>query len=211
MRVQVVDGPDGGASNNEDFLTKNISVGGLFIITHHRYPLGQYLNLRLDYKGMIMESGARVTHIQRDGVGVRFWNATPALEGAVKSLIDDLITTGHYEDERRREPRLTVSDTPVVWRMGEFEHRGNLIDLSLSGAGVESADPPTVGDVVMILLPTQSADLSSISLDLVGSNATVRRVMDDTFGVEFDAPSAEFRLAVAKRLQTSGVSAFREV
>lgn len=204
MRVRVVDVPGGEPPGDEEYLTKNISVGGLFVITEHRYPLGQYLNLRLDYKGMIMESGARVTHIQRDGVGVRFWNATPALEQAMKSLIEDLLATGHYADERRREPRLSIEDMPVLWREGTLEHRASLRDVSLSGAGIESADVPKLGDTILVLLPTPSADLSAISLDLVGSDAVVRRVMDGSFGVEFDAPSAEFRLAVAKMLQQSG-------
>ncbi|MEL6339806.1 MAG: PilZ domain-containing protein [Myxococcota bacterium] len=199
MRVEILD-----RNTGEELFTKNVSVGGLFLITTHRYPIGGVLPLRLDYKGLLVEVSARVTHIQRDGIGVRFWNAGSAVEEAVSRIIDDLLASGHHGNDRRRESRIWVQDTPVVWRRGELDHPAELADLSLSGARLRATETPDVDEKVLLMLPTPSSEAGSDRVDLVGSDACVRRVIDDQFGVEFDGPSAEFRLAVAKLLSLSG-------
>ncbi|MEM6730504.1 MAG: PilZ domain-containing protein [Myxococcota bacterium] len=206
MQVQIVDG-----DAHESFLTKNISVGGVFVITTHRYPIGAYLSLRIDYKGVEMLTGARVTHIQRDGVGVRFWNPSDDLLHAVKRVIDDLLASGGHTDERRREPRELIEDTPILWRTEGVERRASLVDLSLSGARIADTEPPGEEQKILVLLPTPAAEQDAISVELVGSDAIVRRSMGESFGIEFDGPSAEFRLAVAKLLQQSGRSSSRQV
>ncbi|MEL6547290.1 MAG: PilZ domain-containing protein [Myxococcota bacterium] len=193
------------------YLTKNLSAGGLFLITPHRYPIGSFLSLKLDYKGLMIDTGARVTHLQRDGVGVRFWNPSAEMQRAIVKVIDDLLASGHATHDRRREPRSSIESTPVLWRRGELEHRAELSDLSLSGARIRGAELPEEGERILLLMPTPSPDSTRDELDLVGSDATVRRVLEQEFGVEFDAPSAEFRLAVARLLQDSGQSSSRQV
>ncbi len=183
------------------FLTKNLSAGGLFLITPKRYAVGSFVALSLDYKGMVIETGGRVTHIQRDGVGVRFRNPTEEMEAAIGRVIADLLATGHSQDDRRREPRQIVRETPILFRRGELEHRGELLDLSQSGARVQASKLPKEGETLLLLMSTPSIDRRRKDVDLVGSDAIVRRVLEDGFGVEFDAPSAEFRLAVARLLE----------
>lgn len=186
------------------YLTKNLSAGGLFLITPRRFPVGSFVALSLDYKGLVIETGARVTHIQRDGVGVRFWNPTPEMEEAIAKVIADLLASGYSPDDRRREPRTALSGAPVLFRRGELEHRAELVDLSLSGAKIRAAKIPKEGETVLVLMPTPGVDRRRVGVDLVGADAIVRRALDDAFGVEFDAPSAEFRLAVARLLEARG-------
>lgn len=204
MRVRVLD-----ESDQEYRLTKNISIGGVFFITDRRYPIGQYLDLEIDYKGVLVETGARVTHTQRDGVGVRFWDAPAKLRHTLRSMIEDLLAAGL--GELRREQRVCIEETPVIWRQNELEHRGELLNLSLSGAGIRCSDVPHTGDEIVIMIPTPAADLRVKSLDLVGTHAHVRQSEQEVFGVEFDTPSAEFRLAVARLLQESGETSIRQV
>lgn len=202
MRVDVCDG-----RSPDDFLTKNISVGGLFLITGDPYNVGDKLPLRLSYDGLTVDVDSRVTHVQRDGIGVTFWNPTRSVEETVNRVIDELLELGYTNNERRRELRYLVPNTPVVWRSGELDYPGELADLSFHGARLRAVQQPARGERILLMLPTSSLDGGNEELELVGSPVIVRRVIADQFGVEFDGPSAEFRRAVATVLKLMGKSA----
>ncbi|MFC1610269.1 PilZ domain-containing protein, partial [Myxococcota bacterium] len=175
---------------------KNISVGGLFLVTAHRCTVGEVVPLVITFEAWRLQAHARVTHSQADGVGFSFANITPEFQNEIEDLVDDLLSSGAGVADRRRWTRVLARGA-LIFEGGDRRDQGELRDISRRGAYVVTDKPLVVEDHVYVYLAEY---LSRIEPDfpsgLRGCRARVAHRYDDGFGIEFVAPSAEFAMAV---------------
>lgn len=176
-------------------MTKNLSSGGLFLLTERRYADGDVLRLALEHKGLQLTTSARVTHAQADGVGVRFWNPSDEFRQNLAAIIEDFVSASTPFDDTDAPGELTAGDK-ILWRVGTLEYEGVLADISMEGAFIVSNEQPPIGGDVYVLLPYLDPMMSK-EPEIVGCAARVTRSTPEGFGVGFVSPSAEFAVAVA--------------
>ncbi len=185
----------------EPMLTRNVGLGGAFLVTARRRPVGSPIELLLEHRGATASVAGRVTHFQADGVGVAFSDPSEAFLAFVQRAIDDLLAGGAPTVDRRAEERSPVH-AQVVWSQTGAEHRGRLRNLGRQGALIECDRPPDLGSEVLVYLPGYTYALkSSRPSEARGCTARVVHREASGFGVQFVAPSAEFRMAVARVLE----------
>jgi hypothetical protein len=66
------------------YYTKNLSMGGLFLLADKRWPVGSQIALAIVHGDMRLEFAARVTHLQRDGVGLCFIDPSDAIRDVLR-------------------------------------------------------------------------------------------------------------------------------
>ena len=189
----------------EAMLTKNLSLGGAFLLTQRRPPIGSAMQLLLEQGGRKATLAARVTHFQADGIGVAFVEPEPEVLELVQAIIEELIAGGARVSERRSERR-TTTDVQLVWVGAAAPHRGRLTNLSATGALIECDDSPRVGADVFLYLPgyTYSSMAGERGQPSEARGCAARIVHRNArgFGVEFVEASAEFRMAVETALRS---------
>ena len=188
-------------ADGEPGVTKNMSLGGLYLITPRRYPVGDTMTLILRYADREVTVEARVTHLQADGAGFAFVDASEALRADVQRLIDDLFHQRRAEDTSPNRP----NPQAVSWSRGDGG-RGDasLRRLTPTGAFLTGAGEVSVGELVYVYLPGFTAtDRSDRASQLRGVNARVVNQSHEGFEVRFVDPSAEFRMAVERLMSTS--------
>ena len=178
---------------------RNLSTGGIFLITAQRFGLGCVELLTLEVGHRRLQTPARVTHLQPDGVGFSFASPGEPFLTAVRELIDELLSS----DAERTAERKHVSD-PVVWSQAGASRTTVLRDLSAGGAFVLCDAPPRLGSELLLYLPgyTYSAGTEQPS-ELRGCRAQVVRHAEGGFACRFLDPSAEFRMGIALCLARS--------
>jgi hypothetical protein len=188
---------DVAAKPAESFVTRNISLGGLFVLSEKRPPVGSSKELLIEHRKRTATVCCRVTHLQADGFGAAFVAPTNELLEFVRSIIDELLAGGADSvKERRREPR-SPADAQVVWNQTDSSHPGRLRNISGSGALIESADCPELHTDVLVYLPGYTYDATSPHpSEARGCIARVMHKVSYGFGVQFVEPSAEFRMAL---------------
>jgi len=192
--VTVIDGSD---AEGQSYVTRNLSVGGLFLLCNRRWPVGEELALTLDQDGRQLAVRARVTHIFRDGVGFSFCDPGAEFLRELRSMLEALAPIEmESPGERRDSDRLPVK-IQAAWVYGEVERQDPLRNLSANGAFVVSDKQPPVDSTVTVYLPAYTFSRESDKPSEVrGSSARVVRHEDRGFAVEFVDPSAEFKMAV---------------
>jgi len=144
----------------------------------------------------------RVTHLQADGFGVAFVEASNEFLDFVQAIIDDLLGT-KVHGERRKELRAPV-DAALVWSQDGAQHDGRIINLSGTGALVEGSPCPAPESEIFIFLPGYTyAFTSTRPSEARGCSALVMHVTATTFGAQFINPSAEFRMAIDNVLRAT--------
>ena len=192
---------DMSGSPPEAMLTRNIGLGGAFLLTARRRPVGSRIELLLEHRGATASVAGRVTHFQADGVGVAFSDPSEAFLAFVQRAVDDLIAGGAPTVDRRAEERSPVH-AQVVWTGSGVEHRGRLENLTRKGALIECDRSPELGSEVLVYLPGYTyAPKSSRPSEARGCTARVVHREASGFGVQFVAPSAEFQMAVDRVLE----------
>jgi hypothetical protein len=180
----------------ESFVTRNISLGGLFLMSDSRRAVASTIELLLEHRELTAAARGRVTHLQSDGFGVTFMDPSEALLRFVRVTIDDLLRGGSLPEDRRGDSRALVG-MQVVWSQVHQEHRGRLSNLSHEGAYILCPEPPALETEVFVYLPGFVYDVGSAwPSEARGCPAKVVHRRDDGFGVAFDRPSAEFRMAI---------------
>ncbi|MEM6732970.1 MAG: PilZ domain-containing protein [Myxococcota bacterium] len=188
--------PDGG----EPGVTKNISEGGFFLITKRRYPIGEHVELRFKYGDLELGVTGRVTHLQADGAGFAFVDASDRLRDLVRELIDEILVQTSMDDDTN--PRYALRQK-VSWSRGDSERLQAVIrDLSGSGAYLDSDVSVSVGETIILYLPGYVATDEERASEVRGTEANVVHESEGGFGVRFLNPSAEFRMA-AERLMSA--------
>ena len=183
--------------------TRDIGRGGMFLLMEKPWREGSMHEVFLHHGASTVSTRVRVIRATPDGVAVEFSGANPEIEAAVKSFLSDIFGPGVPIDEQRQAPRLPAV-APVAWRRGRREARGQLIDVSLNGAGIASRSPPPLGVTVLVQLPEIGSASSPHEISAAfGCEARVMRHIPDGFAVRFLAMSDEFRGAVARLRQAS--------
>ncbi|MEO1483047.1 MAG: PilZ domain-containing protein [Myxococcota bacterium] len=183
-------------------LTKNLSLGGLYLITRKRYEVGSHVELTLNYAGVELGVTGRVTHLQADGCGFAFVNASVALRNMIRELIDALLDQRPVVDDDTN-PRFAV-EHKISWSRGDAtRHNASIRQLSLAGAYLSSTTGAKKGETLFVYFPGFTAtDDGSRASEVRGTQSVVVHQDAEGFGVRFVSPSAEFRMAV-ERLMTS--------
>ncbi len=188
---------DGG----EPAVARNLSLGGAFVLLPRRLPIGGKVTATLHYEQSKLTLAARVTHTQRDGVGLAFLELSSDARRFVTSVIGRMLSDGSPVDDRWRAARLPVSAAIIFsWPGGSAS--AQLRDLSATGAFVVTDAPPPVGEHALVYLAGYSySNGGGIPSELRGGAAEVVRHAADGFGCRFVSPSAEFAMAVAELLR----------
>lgn len=194
--------PDGG----DPAVTKNISMGGLFLITRQRFTVGAEVALVLECGGMELEVTGRVTHHQADGVGISFVDPSPLLHNILREQIDALLSQHSLGEDTN--PRIPVRQKVPWSRGGAAREQAEVRQISSEGAFLASEAQVRKDETVYVYLPGYLATDRDKASEVRGVEARVIYVRDDGFGVRFINASAEFRMAVAHLLTTrSGTKA----
>jgi hypothetical protein len=185
----------------EALSTKNVSLGGFFLLTRRRRAVGSTMELAIEHREQKATVHGRVTHLQADGIGIAFVDATDAFLQFVQTIIDDLLAGGARVDDRRSASRSFVT-LQVVWRQEGIEYQGRLRNLSAGGALIECENCPDMQSEIFVYLPGYTYALSSPRpSEARGCAARVLHRVSYGFGVQFLAPSAEFRMAIEALLR----------
>ncbi|MEO0811610.1 MAG: PilZ domain-containing protein, partial [Myxococcota bacterium] len=192
VRLLVVT-PDGA----DRAVTKNISIGGLYLITKKRFTVGAELPLVLEVGEMRLEVTARVTHQQADGAGFSFVDPSPLVQEIVREQIDSILSQETMSDDDTN-PRVVVQHS-VSWSIdGTDREEAEVRDLSLTGAYLATETKVEVDDTIYIYVPGFVATDGGKASEVRGVEARVVHTTENGFGVRFLGASAEFRMAIER-------------
>jgi hypothetical protein len=179
----------------EEMYSKNIGLGGLFMLTRHRKAVGSPLELLIEHGTTKASVRGRVTHLRADGVGIAFVDPSHDFLEFVQTIIDDLLGL-RLHGERRQDLRSPV-DIRVVWSHNGVQQESRLLNLSPTGGLVECNNGPSVGSELFVFLPGYTYAFGSTRpIEARGCAARVMHITATSFGVQFVEPSAEFRMAI---------------
>lgn len=200
-RLPVVETGTEGAT----YYTKNLSMGGLFLLAEKRWAVGSEVSLTITFGRARLPLNARVTHLQRDGVGMCFIEPSEAVREALRLLIASQIpanATSRLESLQRAVGLGHAPGITLAWSDGKIRHESMVTDLSMHGGTFESADKPALGATLIVYVPssveTEDAELEH---ELRGTSAEVTSHTDTGFEARFSSPSAEFRMALERLLR----------
>ncbi len=184
-RLPVVETTSGG----DTYYTKNLSMGGLFLLTEKRWAVGSELNLTITFGRARLPINARVTHLQRDGVGMCFMETSDAVREALRLLIASQIPA-------------SGSSVVLAWSDGKIRHEATVRGLTMQGGSFKTPDRPDVGSSIMVYVPsTVETEDAEVEHELRGCSAEVTSHASDGFDARFTVPSAEFRMALERLLR----------
>jgi hypothetical protein len=195
-----------GGAEPEPTVTRNLSPGGMFLITKSQWPLGTVVPFHVAHRYWEADVKARVVHTQATGVGLEFVDLDDNAKAMINRIIEGLLADGAWYDERRRTLRAQIRGT-VVWRHGTVEVESNLRDLTTQGAFIETSQAPETGTEIYVYLPLQGIGTDRPSQPSVcGSQATVVRREPGGFAAEFVSPCEEFQSVVKNLVALADVS-----
>ena len=175
-------------------LTKNLSVGGLYLLTDAKCEPGEEVQLRLEHKGAAVELRSTVTDARADGLGLSFIDPPQVAITELIGVIDDILSTGAGVDGG--EDMLSLNPRLVMFRRGMLEYLGTLQNVSADEATIETGEVLRNGEPVLLLLPAQSE--GAHVREIVGSFATVTAVTDAGFTAKLVDASDEFVESLAR-------------
>jgi hypothetical protein len=201
-RLPVVETGDGRGV----YYTKNLSMGGLFLLSDKRWAVGSVIELALSHGTTRLEFKARITHLQRDGVGLCFIDPSDDVREALRKIIASQIPqnrSGGLASALKNAVGLaSAAGTRIAWSDGESRFESAARDLDARSAFFEFDAPPAVGSTIIVYLPaTTQNDDEEIEHELRGCTAEVVGHSEGGFAVKFLTPSAEFRMAIERLLR----------
>lgn len=191
----------------EPCMTRNVSRGGMFVLTKLDLSPGVAVQLEIVHEGKRLTGHAKVTTRTGQGVGVAFAGNDPEFAAGVDTLLRSLLKRPSEEGggaEVEVTARMQWSHLPdgKAWNWWRKRRMAaTLLSLSLDGAALMTKGKPEPGELIIIYL-TDSRDDSG---EPVFCRAEVVRHTDRGFAVKFLSPSLEFRRAVS-RLRQGGVT-----
>ena len=169
-------------------LTKNLSVGGLYLLTDSQRGLDGTVDLTLEHKGASVGLRATVNHRGGDGVGLSFVNPPRETIAALIAVIDDISSLGAGVDGG--DDMLTLDPRLIMFRRGMLEYLGSLHAVGANEVTVGTVEVLRDGEQILLLLPTRSDGVHV--REIVGSSATVIAVMETGFTAKLVNASAGF-------------------
>jgi len=190
----------------EPCMTRNVSRGGMFVLTKMDLAPGAEVQLEIVHEGKRLIGNAKVTTKTAQGVGLAFSSTDPEFGAGVDGLLRSLLKRPNEDlgaGEVEVSGRMAWSHLPDGrawnwWRKRKMV--ANLVSLSLDGAAMVASRRPEPAELVLIYL-TDSRDESG---EPVFCRAEVVRHTDHGFAVKFLSPSLEFRRAVSRLRQGGG-------
>jgi len=180
----------------EPYMTKDLGLGGIFVLAKTGWPIGSEMLLKIVHGLLEVEVRGRVVRHEAAGVGFAFVDPSPAAQSVIEEIIVDLVAVGADLDERRGEPRHRTEIT-VTWRYDGVDQTSRLLNLSFKGAFIRiSNPPPAVGTICFLYLPALVGE-GQPALEVRGCEVRVMHIAVDGFGVQFQRPSDEFRSAIS--------------
>lgn len=175
-------------------LTKNLSVGGVFLLTDAKWESGTPVEITLEHKGVVVEMRAAVTHRRDDGLGLRFTDPPPVAVTELIGVIDDILSSG--ADIDGGEDLLDVDERMVMFRRGMLEYVGSVANAGEGVIAINTTERLKAGEAILVLLPARS-DGAHVR-EIVGSFAEVLNALDDGFVARFIDASDEFETALRR-------------
>lgn len=185
-------------SESASYMTKDLSLGGVFLLDAPHWPIGTELPLKIVRGLRQLELLGQVVRHDASGVGIAFVDPGVSAEAAIEEMVIELVALGYPFDERRGEPRHPI-DIAVTWRHGAVEETSRIRDLSFKGAFILSDNKPPVGETCYVYLPALEEE--SQRAGVWGCEARVMHARDEGFGVQFQRPSEGFRTSVSRLVQ----------
>ncbi|MEE8408063.1 MAG: PilZ domain-containing protein [Myxococcota bacterium] len=192
---------------SEPCMTRNLSRGGMFVVTRRIAPEGKVVGLEVIHHGKRLKARARVVKCADDGLGLSFTGADEEFRTAIRALMDAMVA------ERSIDPTSELSldpsrDLKVAWGyppdnkwwkvFGKKKQAAELNNLTGDGASLLSKSRPKVGDAIIVYLSSRSFE-GTVTVE---SPAEVMRMTDAGFAVQFQAASIDFRRAVGQIRRT---------
>ncbi len=154
-RLPVVETGDGRGV----YYTKNLSMGGLFLMSDKRWPVGSEVALALTYGPTRLEFVGRVTHLQRDGVGLCFIEPSDQVREALRKLIAAQIPQNKGGLASALKNAVGFGGGPrIAWSDGESRFESPARDVSTRGAFFEFDALPAVGSTIIVYLAGHDPD-----------------------------------------------------
>lgn len=187
------------------YYTKNLSIGGLFLLTENRWHIGSSIDLTVRFEHGEYMVKSRVTHMQSDGVGLSFVNPDERLRAALRQVLDahvDPIEMEAFGTLKRTMFRQLRERLRVTWTFNEERFTAVLRELSDDGLFLDTDQVPAYESEIYIYLPVVSTEgIELTTTELRGAAARVIFRDSSQFGATFLKQSAEFRMAVRSLLQ----------
>ncbi len=181
----------------EACFTRNISVGGTFVMTKRNAAIDEDVTLSFVHAGQRLSTEARVASITDAGLGIRFITPSEEFCAGVNALISDLLQKGdEHTPNPSHQPGGTASWSYIPQKgllnvLRRRKRMATLSGLSLDGAALESRHRPDIDQEVLIFL--KSPDINE---DLE-CRAKVVRHTGRGFAVQFETPSVMFRRTIS--------------
>lgn len=177
--------------------TRNISIGGTFVMSKQVAVVGDTVTLSFVQAGNRLSTSARVASMTSEGLGLRFINASPEFCDGLTTLIHELLQKTGEQAARPSHQTGGGASWSYIPQQGlrHFLRRGKrnatLSGLSLDGAALEARRPPDVAEEILVYLrsPDTGDDLECL--------AKVVRHTDRGFAVKFHSPTIAFRRVVS--------------
>lgn len=179
----------------EACFTRNISQGGMFVVTRRDIAQDALVRVFIVREGLRIESKARVVNKAEDGVGLRFVNPAAEFSEGIKALMDDILHKDDLGGVDHETPHVSWSHIPDGkswnWWRKSVRH-SELTSLSHDGAALQARSRPKVGDTVIVFLSEHDMPDANLTCQ-----AEVVRHTTSGFAVRFISPSIEFRRMVS--------------
>lgn len=183
----------------EPCLTRDISRGGMFVVTRRPAYDGQTVQLEVIHEGKRLKAEAQVVTVAEDGLGLSFVGATEGFRNAIRTVMDEMVAARSTDTELVPG---AISDLQVHWSPVEgskwwavwhrTRHKCELTNLTLDGASMRSKQRPDVGETVVLELQSRAFEGGAVT-----ASAEIIRHTNGGFAVYFLAASVEFRRAVS--------------
>ena len=188
----------------EPCMSRNISRGGVFVLSRRQLPVGTTLQVEIVRGSNKILAKARVSTQASDGLGLQFVD----IDDNVRTAITDLIVTllNEQSGESAAIPVDTDNKKQQIYWSNMAEGRGwnwfrkrrasaDLLSLSVDGAALSTKKRPEVGEIILVFLTDEGGDEED---DARQCRAEVVRHTERGFAVKFLAPSMEFRRTVSR-------------
>jgi hypothetical protein len=187
------------------WLTKNISVSGLFLLTRKPWKSGTRRSLEIQHGERRLISRAEVTRVNDEGMGLSFLSPEDGFVQGLLRIFVERFAAGDEFEERRRAPNQPL-DLPLRWRHGEVDTPGTLINTYPAGANIRTQGThPWAGEQIFLQIPQVTwKDRKATLTGEVGCPARIIYLRTDGFGVMFEQQSPEFITALVNLIACSG-------
>ncbi len=186
------------------FLSKNISVSGLFLLAAKPWRIGTKHELEIHHNDKRLRCRAEVIRHTPEGMGLTFLAPEDSFVQELLQIFIARFAAGDEFEERRRKNQ--PLDVPLRWRSGEVDTPGTLLNTFPAGVNIKTQGPfPWAGEPIYLQIPVVTWKHGKATLTgEVGCSAKIIYLRTDGFGVMFEQQSLEFVNALVSLIACAG-------